>query len=135
MNNREILFRGKRVDNGEWVEGFYGTHSGIEAFIIDRPYISMTGDIDAMNAWDVAPETVSAYTGLLDKNAQRLFEGDILEIDGEDGLFLLEWSDDQARFVMNGDGLTVDFDNFYPKETEIVGNIHDDPHLMEAVNG
>ena len=53
-----------------------------------------------------------------------------MELDGEDGFFKLEYEDDTARFVMIGDPIMVDFDNFWNSEVEVIGNIYDDPELV-----
>lgn len=126
---REILFRGKRLDNGVWVYGnlflsdtYYGTYilAGSRIVTID---------------WDVDQSTVGQYTGLMDKNGERIFEGDVLTVDGEDGFFVLEFHDDTARFVMSGDSIVVDFDNFWSYEVEVIGNIHDNPEMLEVPDG
>lgn len=125
---REILFRGKRLDNGEWVDG--------NLFLSDtdgRAYI-LAGSRIVTIEWEADPSTVGQFTGLLDKNGECIFEGDVLTVDGEDGFFVLEFQEDTARFVMSGDSIVVDFDNFWSYEVEVVGNIHDNPELFEVDN-
>lgn len=123
-DQREILFRGKSIDSSEWL---YGDYMG---YTDSTSQIWQHTDDGTWNAV-VHPETVGQYTGLKDENGKRIFEGDIVTIDGGDGYFLVKWDPDIARFEMSGDGLVVDFDNFYPHEFEIAGNIHDNPELLE----
>lgn len=131
---RDILFRGKRLDNGEWVYGSFCMDAreqfnglcGVDGFI--RLYDKAKGK---MQSHEVDRETVGQYTGLLDKNGERIFEGDVLTVDGEDGFFVLEFQEDTARFVMSGDSIVVDFDNFWSYEVEVMGNIHDNSELLE----
>ena len=113
---REILFRGKRVDNGEWV---YGT-------LIQR---NICGDV-----WEVIPETGGQYTGLDDKNGVKIFEGDILK-DSLGWVCLVKWDDSNGRFLgyhkkPRGDTY-VCYVGREPAQ-EIIGNIHDNPKLMEV---
>ena len=76
---REILFRGKRIDTGEWIEGFYYrrpnpiTKDGL-------PMYHGIADLTSFGA-EVIPESVSEFTGLCDKNGKRIFEGDIVRQD------------------------------------------------------
>ena len=70
--------------------------------------------------------------GFTDKNGKKIWENDIVEFPDEDGYFKCEWEEDTARFVVNVDGLTVDFDNYWSYEVEVVGNIVDNPELLEV---
>lgn len=123
---REILFRGGWIKNGEWIEGYY-------VFLNDTHYILEAGSEDwgVNGEWfQVVPKSVGQFTGLLDKNGKKIFEGDIVDIEREDELFKVEWCEDAARFVLSASTLRCDFDNYWGYEVEIVGNIYDNPELI-----
>lgn len=147
---REILFRGKRIDNGEWVRGSFWENCGCPTII---PAASIIG-------FHVDPETVGQFTGMTDKNGKRVFEGDIIRYgmiyDYECYLESLENPDAYDGEVYDYDievdsvGWCIDFE--YPAfdlenhqfecnglshimcgdyEYEVIGNIHDNPELLE----
>ena len=133
---REILFRGKRLDNGEWVYGYYvhiGPVSCQRAYIIPE-YTS------AIYVKEVDPSTVDQYTGLMDKNDKRIFEGDIVSTDIARPYLIVEFRDGCFMFNCNDGGKDY-YDIMLPiledaqteyKYGEIIGNIHDNPELLEA---
>jgi uncharacterized phage protein (TIGR01671 family) len=128
---REILYRAKRANNGDWVIG--------SLFVDDKKekYEICIGYVNYRISYEVIPETVGQYTGLTDKNGTKIFEDDIIvghtsNIDEEDGNALIEWDEDTAKFVIVWSGLMTDFDNFYPHDLEVIGNIHDNPELLET---
>ncbi|MEE0751192.1 YopX family protein [Frisingicoccus sp.] len=132
----EILFKAKRIDNGEWVEGclFDGAKFCVIGNVIKfSPYIKHEQKIVG---FIVDKETLCQYTGLTDRNDQKIWENDICIIengttfDDEDGYFEVGFDEDSARFILDGDGLTVDFDYIYSNDTEVVGNIFDNPELL-----
>ena len=111
---REILFKGKRVDNGKWTEGYF-FKSWDKVFLL----WGMTGDCPNME--EVVPETVGQFTGLCDKNGKKIFEGDIVESPhGTQGV--VEWQNAECAFLVNiGDDWQTMDDCPY----EVVGNIYD----------
>lgn len=130
----EILFRGKRLDNGGWATGVYGTLSGEEAIIIDRPYISMLGDLCSLGVFDVNPVTVGQYTGLNDKNGKRIFDGDILLTTNSNcKIWIVDYK--LSAFCANqaSSNYACVLDDFMDtSEVEVIGNIHDNPELLEV---
>ena len=73
---REILFRGKRIDNGEWVEGFYSLINNNHGM---KPAIITGTEKGCFIPEFVDPATVGQFTGLTDKNGKKIFEGDIVD--------------------------------------------------------
>lgn len=128
--SREILFKAMRIDNGEWVEGQYAyttnplTEDGKPIKHLICNGTNIFNDL-------IDPDTLCQYTGLTDKNDKKIWENDIVELPDGEGYFICEWEEGTARFVMNGDGLTVDFDNYWSYQTEVAGNIFDNPELLE----
>lgn len=132
--SREILFRAKRKDNSEWVEGYYRADPDLDIhFICGWDYYSSENGLER-EAFDyeIYSDTLCQYTGLTDKNDKKIWENDIVKLPNEDGYFKCEWDEDAAKFVLNGDGLTVDFDYYYGDECEVIGNIFDNSELLEV---
>ena len=132
MAIREVIFRGKRVDNGEWVEGIL-FNAEEDTFIIphgnEYSYDPMEGLAFDVYGCKVAPETVGQYTGLTDKNGKKIFEGDIIEYNEKIGK--IKYSECDAAFDILFDTWNTDFSVIDERRIEVIGNIHDNPELME----
>ena len=133
---REILFRGKRIDSGEWAYGdlhhnddtrFPMTLIGHVVMSRDK-YIQQDLNFDGYDLCEVDPETAGQFTGLTDKNGKKIFEGDILLIhDTKDfpvyvAFDNFRWTCLSKKFRMYRHPLEEN-----PKKYEVIGNVHDDP--------
>lgn len=132
--NRKHIYRGKRLDNGAFVEGDLFYHNG-------APYIMLSTDDNYGFDWvEVHPDTVGEFTGLTDRNGKDIYEGDIVNIDGKYTRYVVYSGEHTAFCAMRyidkqqseftgtlGDG----YGN-YKRQYEVVGNIYDNPELLEV---
>lgn len=126
---REISFKAKRLDNGEWVEGYYLKYTKpLNGEIEHRIFVS---DSDGVMWYVVHEDTICQFTGLTDKNGDKIWENDIVEIPKENDCFRIEWCEDQASFVMNNDSYVITFEDYWSDETEVIDNIFNNPELLE----
>lgn len=128
---RKIKFRGKRMDNGQWLYG--------SLHVIDTCGKGYTGSaIQVQNgvsrpfSVQVDPESVGQYTGLNDKNGNEIYEGDVCE-DTRGFRFVVGWDDD-ARFLGRGIGAQQEYIRYVGQEpaVKIIGNIYDNPELVKT---
>ena len=134
MSMRKILFRGKRTDNGEWVEGAFSPKNSDSLFgpTIDKPSIIKFGAPLNGFWFDVDPETVGQYTGLTDKNGKKIFEGDIMQFTAYGILYTGTVEFTEGCFYVNCKNAGPFLDSAVRTHDALkIGNIHDDPELLE----
>ena len=142
---REILFRGKQTINGDWVEG-YLIKLGRESFSDPERYgicnkaipLGGSGVCYNLRIDEVIPETVGQYTGLIDKNGKKIFEGDILSF--SDRLVYVNWHDYcgcwDCSYIKAVKGKATLHEDRSPDKWRynavVIGNIHDNPELLKG---
>lgn len=145
--DREISFRGKRLDNGEWVYGnlIQMDEGGSQSFIFPfYKYASSLACNQIVSMFMVAvdPTTVGQFTGRCDKNGKKIFEGDIVTYPDGDGGYeycdetinsgVVTWGDESALFYITNN-YSAEFPDMWDcvDEMEVIGNIHDNPELAK----
>ena len=95
---REILFKAKRLDNGEWVEGYYQKRFDLDGS--EQHLIFWSKSYTVWEYAEIDPDTICQYTGLVDKNGQKIWENDICEMvyDGVVNTYVIVWDKDELDF-------------------------------------
>lgn len=139
MNNR-YMSRGKRVDNGEWIEGWITTQykKGFDGKIL---FTRIKSNVFGGGEHLVDTETVGQCTSLKDKNGKLMFEGDVLKFvndDGESSFYVVVWNTSLLSWQVQEMSCYVKDDYYGFDElcefgnTEVIGNIHDNKDLLEV---
>ena len=141
--NRQILFRGKTLDEGEWIEGYlvqgqWYCDDKLMTVIIPTD-ITFYPRCEISGYEDVDPETVGQWTGLVDKNGKKIFEGDIVKyrdlITNQEKIALVEWNETRASYIILRRSLMglqyLYIDEPLSARCEVIGNNWDNPELLE----
>ena len=151
MNEREILFRGKRTDNVEWVEGDLLHYKSGEMAICKGFSKYGYEATEIIGRYKVLPETVGQYTGLTDNNNRKIFEGDIVKCTDTINDFefnaVVEFGNPNGEYnwgyqlkFISGEESNFDILCWVDMEEtgayiEVIGNIHDNPELLKGGEG
>lgn len=159
LKMRDYLFRGKRIDNGEWITGFYVHYDDTkDNHKDDCDYIVGIHTGEHFPFFEVIPETVGQFTGLSDKNGKKIFEGDIVTENSGDVRLLcdinkkknhigvvkfgehsvpsddpFEWGEAYGFFI-DGEVFTPaisEYGYYHDYDLEVIGNIYDNPELLK----
>ena len=123
---RVIKFRGFNRKNGVWLYGFYLTNRGAHFVCPDE-----FADGKSWDDYEIDPETRGEYMGQKDKNGREIYEGDVVAtvVNGCRYVQEVVWSDATTGFSFRGHGCGPMFHK--PSCMEVIGNIHDNPELLE----
>ena len=118
---REILFRGKRTDTGKWIYGQLARYN------LRFDVANMVDEHEMLVP--VLTKTIGQFTGLTDKNDKKIFEGDVVKRVGDK--CVVKWTEEDAKFIIIGSMTKLDFSFCFAEHLEVIGNIHDNPELLE----
>ena len=147
---REILFKAKRIDNGEWVEGYYQKRFDLDGS--EQHLIFWSKSYTVWEYAEIDPDTLCQYTGLTDKDGKKIWENDILRgyqypyrSDGNDNYFAeVTWFENCPAFGIYtfknpksnvcgiSEGNTEFMENWNSEDWEVIGNIFDNADLLEV---
>lgn len=143
---REIKFRGKRVDNGEWVCGYLFNpnaplcDSNFGTWIMQEDFFDVLTGLKGslasvkVRAYEVGPSTVGQHTGLKDKNGKEIWEGDVCRAIANTRVpldpFAVIWNNEYAQWFWKDIKGEDEFWKSIAERSEVIGNIHDNPELL-----
>lgn len=140
MNNR-YLYRAKRIDNGEWVEGYYTyyPHGFTSEDKMEHTIRDTVTSEDCNKLYFIDPNTICQCTGLKDKNGKLIWENDIIRyadmIIGTEKIDRIEWNETHASFVrLHTSQMGLQYlyiDEFIANGCEVIGNIFENPELIK----
>ncbi len=133
--NRTIKFRGKDLATGKWVYGDL-LHPITSCRIVNYTEVEEEGAKRAdYHYYDVDPDTIGQFTGLYDRNGKEIYEGDIIIQQGYSGKRRMLVQFEQGAFITgkHGGSSTITRPMLIQKRCEIIGNVTDDPELLEKV--
>lgn len=135
---RENLFKAKKWDNGKWIEGYF-----VKIKDVTEHNLILTGELSKgaytdFIGYEVDPETLCQFTGLTDKNGKRIWENNVvlLVYDGKEHIYQIVWDNSELDFkATNGE---ENYGTHYEyllccEEIEVIGNIFDNPELLQEV--
>lgn len=131
------LFKAKRVDNGEWVQGYYVKGLNMydkEVYLIFEPNTMFYSSGETDGWYKVDPTTICQCTGLKDKNGKLIWENDIVVCrDFTEEKYVIAWKQDEACFEYQQYGCSImNFEQLSGCEVEVIGNIFDNAELLES---
>ena len=130
---REIKFRGKRVDDGDWLYGSYISQNLVEG----ERSIRYWGGCNNCDLFEepIDPATVGQFTGLKDKNGKEIYEGDVVAQPDDYGTFchqLVVYAEGRFIPLVRAEYGHNAIDRYDPSAFEVIGNIHDNPELVKG---